>query len=84
MNRERRKAVAKVLRSYREKKGQTQAEVAKSLGWEEHDYIKAERGLLSLSAGQQDDVRAMLKRAADSARVRATLMQPGKVRILRP
>lgn len=64
MNRARRKAVAEILRKYRKLKKMEPAQVAGVLGWEEAFYVQAEAGRASLSEGQQNDVRRMLRCAA--------------------
>jgi transcriptional regulator with XRE-family HTH domain len=64
MNRQRRKAVATILKKYRKLKKYTMAQTAAVLGWDETLYTEAEAGRASLSDGQQDDVRRMLKCAA--------------------
>lgn len=76
MNRERRKAVAKFIRAYRKRKGQTRAEVAAALGWTPFFYERAERGLEALSEGQQKDVERLMQREIESARVRDRIREP--------
>lgn len=65
MNRERRKAVAKVLRSYRALRRRTPEQVAKLLGWPLAVYKGVEAAAVSLSEGEQHDIRVMLRDARD-------------------
>ena len=63
MNKEKRRAVGASLRAWRVLLRQPCTEAAKILNWPLDIYLAAERGDLSLSAGQQADVRRAMKHA---------------------
>lgn len=84
MNHETRRAVAKVLRRFRKKLGVSRGELAKRLGWTEDDYVRAEDGGISLSEGQQNDVRRVMKEAADAASVRDRLRAKPRPKLWAP
>ena len=65
MNRQRRKKIAEILKRSRTLLRKNTEEMAATLGWTHVDYVNAELGRLSLSAGQQNDVRGLLKYHAE-------------------
>jgi transcriptional regulator with XRE-family HTH domain len=83
MNYDQRRKVGRALRMFRKKTGKTVEALAKELGWEPAFYVLAELGKASLSEGQQNDVRRVMKADIKSATIRDTLVRGVPRRLIR-
>lgn len=81
MNRERRRKIAKILQKFREKSGKTMKEMAIALGWDDITYDAAELGSISLSEGQQNDIRRVMKAGIQAAAIRDRLRKGGNKKL---
>lgn len=76
-----------MLRVFRKKVGKTRDALAAELGWPVELLFSAEQGTVSLSEGQQNDVRRVMKAGIQSATIRdrlrvkrKPLIRPGLVK----